>query len=36
VRVEIRVADAYGEDDPSWTHRPESERALRAAKAVFA
>jgi urea carboxylase-associated protein 2 len=36
VRVEIRVADTYGEDDPSWTHRPESERALRAAQAVFA
>jgi hypothetical protein len=30
------VADTYGEDDPSWTHRPESERALRAAQAVFA
>jgi urea carboxylase-associated protein 2 len=36
VRVEIRTAAAYGEEDPSWTHRPESERALRAAKAVFA
>jgi uncharacterized protein len=36
VRVEIRPADAYSDDDPSWTHRPESRRALQAAKAVFA
>lgn len=36
VRVEVLVAEDYGDDDPSWTHRPESERALRAAKAVFA
>ena len=36
VRAEVRAVAGYGTDDPSWTYRPESERALRAAKAVFA
>ncbi len=36
VRAEVRATPGYGEDDPSWRHRSESERALRAAKAVFA
>jgi hypothetical protein len=36
VRVEIRPTEASGDDDPSWTHRPESRRALQAATAVFA
>ena len=36
VLAEVLPAPAYGDDDPSWTFRPESARALRAAREVFA
>jgi uncharacterized protein YcgI (DUF1989 family) len=36
VRAEVRAAEPYGPDDPSMTFRPESARALAAARAVFA
>lgn len=36
VRVEVTEAAPYDEQDPSWTFRDESARALRAAQGVFA
>jgi urea carboxylase-associated protein 2 len=36
VEVEVLPGEPYGDDDPSMTFRPESERALVAARAVFA
>ena len=36
VRADVERAEPYGPDDPSVTFRPESARALEAAKAVFA
>ncbi|WAL68392.1 DUF1989 domain-containing protein [Amycolatopsis cynarae] len=36
VRAEVSAAPPAGEDDPSWTFRAESARALRAAREVLA
>jgi uncharacterized protein len=36
LRAQVLAADPYGPDDPSMAFRPESARALVAAKAVFA
>lgn len=36
VRAQVRPTEPAGDDDPSWTFRAESRRALEAARAVFA